>query len=88
MAQTPFQLAFLFERKSKVQLSYREIASKCGATRRTAINRIKRDLENGYIFREKATYKCRKYKRLLDGKNVYLILAIGKIQRKLETTES
>ena len=78
MAQTTFQLAFLFERKSKVQLSYREIASKCGATRRTAINRIKRDLENGYIFREKTTYKCRKYKRLLDGKNVYRLTQKGR----------
>lgn len=78
MAQTTFQLAFLFERTSKIQLSYREIAFKCGATRRTAINRIKRDIESGYIARQKTFYKCRKYKRLLDGKNIYALTLKGR----------
>ncbi|MEM7174323.1 MAG: hypothetical protein AAF443_00130 [Chlamydiota bacterium] len=79
MAKETFLSAELFAQRQKVQLSYQEIATKRGVTRRTAILHIKSDIKNGYIKRRRTLYKCRRYKRLLDGRNIYELTPKGKV---------
>ena len=78
MPKETFRSAALFAYREKIQLSYREIVSRRALTRRSAISHVKQDIENGYIVRKKTRYKCRKYRRLFDGRNVYRLTKKGK----------
>ena len=78
MAKEKFFTQELFDQSSKIQISYREAARRFGTTKRTAINRFQKDIENSYITKQATTYKCRRYKPLLDGKNIYCLTDKGK----------
>ena len=78
MSKETFRSAVLFASREKIQLSYREIASRRSLTRRSAISHVKQDIENGYIERERTKYQCRKYRRLLEGRNIYRLTKKGK----------
>ena len=60
------------------QKSYLEIAKAQGFQELTAKLRIKSDIENGYIIKERTTYKSPKYKVLLDGRNIYHLTEKGR----------
>ena len=64
--------------KNSFQLSYLEIAKAQGVQELTAKLRIKSDIENGYITKERTTYKSPKYKALLDGRNIYHLTQKGR----------
>ena len=57
-----FWASSLFLKKSNIQISFLEIASALGVSERTAKRYIKKDLDSGFITRERTTYQCRKYK--------------------------
>lgn len=60
------------------QKSYLEISKAQGIQELTAKLRIKSDIENGYITKERTTYKSPKYKTLLDGRNKYHLTEKGR----------
>ncbi len=67
----------LFYNKRSRKLSFREIAEKQNISISTAKRRIKRDIENGYISRERTKYHCKKYKTPLQGRNIYHTTPVG-----------
>lgn len=67
----------LFLSKNLRKISFLEIANVLGVSERTAKRYIKKDLENGFITRERTTYQCRKYKTLLSGRNIYTLTDKG-----------
>ena len=69
--QPKFHTANLFAYKKSRKPSYKEIAQKFDISIPTAKRWIKKDIENGYILRERTKYKCKKYKALLHGRNIY-----------------
>lgn len=60
------------------QKSYLEISKAQGIQELTAKLRIKSDIENGYITKERTTYKSPKYKTFLDGRNKYHLTEKGR----------
>jgi hypothetical protein len=64
--------------KNSFQLSYLEISKTQGVQELTAKKRIQSDIENGYITKERTTYKSPKYKALLDGRNIYHLTQKGR----------
>ena len=68
----------LFLSKETRKISFLEISKFLGVSERTAKRYIKKDLENGFITRERTTYQCRKYKTLLSGRNIYHLTEKGK----------
>ncbi|MEM7174348.1 MAG: hypothetical protein AAF443_00255 [Chlamydiota bacterium] len=68
----------LFRYCERVKLSYQQAADKQRISRRTAINRISRDIESGYIEKQKTHYKHPCHRALLYGKNIYLLTNKGK----------
>ena len=71
---------FFTDGKNAFQLSYLEIAKSQGTQELTAKLRIKSDIENGYITKERTTYKSPKYKTLLDGRNKYHLTEKGRLK--------
>ena len=69
---------FFMHGKNTFQLSYLEISKAQGIQELTAKLRIKSDIENGYITKERTTYKSPKYKVLLDGRNIYHLTEKGR----------
>jgi DNA-binding Lrp family transcriptional regulator len=69
---------FFKDGKNTFQKSYLEIAKAQGIQELTAKLRIKTDVENGYISKERTTYKSQKYKALLDGRNKYHVTEKGR----------
>ena len=68
----------LFRDSERIQTSYTQAAFKQEISRRTAINRISWDLENGYITKKKTRYKHPDHRELLCGKNIYALTQKGK----------
>jgi len=69
---------FFTDGENTFQLSYLEIAKAQRIQELTAKLRIKSDIENGYITKERTTYKSPKYKTLLDGRNKYHLTEKGR----------
>lgn len=67
----------LFYHKASRKLSFKEIANIKKVSISTAKRRMKRDMENGYIKRERTTYCCKKYRVPLHGRNIYHTTSIG-----------
>ena len=68
----------LFASTNTIQCSYEEIAKIQDRTKRGVIKQIKKDIANGFIYKELTTYKCKKYKPLLCGKNIYRLIGKGR----------
>lgn len=69
----------LFASTNTAQCSYEELAKFQGKTRRAVIEHIKKDIANGYIYKELTSYKCPKYQPLLHGKNIYRLTNKGRL---------
>lgn len=67
----------LFLSKNLRKISFLEISRTLGVSERTAKRYIKKDLDNGFINRERTTYQCRKYKTPLSGRNIYTLTDKG-----------
>jgi len=71
-------LEFFTGENTFFQKSYLEIAKAQGIQKLTAKQRIKTDIKNGNIEKERTTYKSPKYKTLLDGRNKYHLTEKGR----------
>ena len=67
----------LFLSKNLLKISFLELSKTLAVSERTAKRYIKKDLENGFITRERTTYQCRKYKTPLSGRNIYTLTDKG-----------
>lgn len=77
----------LFAKQKSIKISFLEIAKLLCVSERTAKRYIKKDLENGFLKKETTQYKCKKYKTLLVGRNIYHISKRGEAVRNSKHTQ-